>query len=656
MIHYISKQTSNTFIKEYTSANIATTSILKVIEYCKKQSILSIDTETEGLFNHKNKIIMFQIGDDKHQFVIDTRGISLEPFKIILENPNIIKVLQNASFDYKFLRKEGIMLNNIWDTQIAEMILTTGLNKRNVSLQALCLKYLNTELDKTVRNQFVNLNGLPFTEKQITYGAKDVKYLLQIRKQQLIELENYDLLNCMKLENKFVDVLADIEYNGFYVDTNMWLKLGEQNNSKLIAAKKDLDNYIIDNNYTSFIDYQLDMFSENKKCLISWDSPMQVVKFLKVLGVETAIKDRKTGKIKDTCEEKNIGKYKKKFPFLKLYFKYKAIAKEVSTYGVNFLSNVNKTTGRIHSNYWQIISTGRISSHNPNLQNIPAKVEKDGTQPFRECFRGYKDNILLVADYSQQEPRVTADKCKDPALIDFYLTGDGDTHSMVSSKMFSVIEGKEVIIKKGDPRRQIGKVLNLKLDYGGSAYTVKDDLNTTEEEAQVFINALIKAFPEKRKYFDNTFKKSLQQGYILIDEVTKRKSFSEDFETLKNYTDALDKLNNNKADKAGFNWSEFYKLKGKIQRNSQNYPIQGTSGSMTKLAAIYLKRELLKKELYGKVWIVNLVHDEIVVETSNDYSEEVSKLITLCMEEAGKVFCKTIPMIAETVKSKYWTH
>jgi len=656
MVHYISKQTSNTFIKEYTSANIETTSILKVIEYCKKQSILSIDTETEGLFNHKNKIIMFQIGDDKHQFVIDTRGISLKSFKIILENPNIIKVLQNASFDYKFLRKEGIMLNNIWDTQIAEMILTTGLNKRNVSLQALCLKYLNIELDKTVRNQFINLNGLPFTEKQITYGAKDVKYLLQIRKQQLIELENYDLLNCMKLENKFVDVLADIEYNGFYVDTNMWLKLGEQNNSKLIAAKKELDNYIIDNDYNSFIDYQLDMFSEDKKCLISWDSPMQVVKFLKVLGVETSIKDKKTGKIKDTCEEKNISKYKKKFPFLKLYFKYKAIAKEVSTYGVNFLSNVNKTTGRIHSNYWQIISTGRISSHNPNLQNIPAKVEKDGTQPFRECFRGYKDNILLVADYSQQEPRVTADKCKDPALIDFYLTGDGDTHSMVSSKMFSVIEGKEVIIKKGDPRRQIGKVLNLKLDYGGSAYTVKDDLNTTEEEAQVFINALIKAFPEKRKYFDNAFKKSLQQGYILIDEVTKRKSFSEDFETLKNYTDALDKLNKNKADKAGFNWSEFYKLKGKIQRNSQNYPIQGTSGSMTKLAAIYLKQELLKKEIYDKVWIVNLVHDEIVVETSNDYSEEVSKLITLCMEKAGKVFCKTIPMIAETVKSKYWTH
>ncbi len=375
----------------------------------------------------------------------------------------------------------------------------------------------------------------------------------------------------------------------------------------------------------------------------------------KKVGI-TQAQDKKTGKIKHTCEEKNIGKYKKKFSFLKLYFKYKAVAKEVSTYGINFLSNVNKTTGRIHSNYWQIVSTGRISSNNPNLQNIPAKIESDGSQPFRECFRGYKNNILLVADYSQQEPRVTADKCKDPALIEFYLTGDGDTHSMVSSKMFSVIEGKEVIIKKGDPRRQIGKVLNLKLDYGGSAYTVKDDLNTTETEAQVFINALIKAFPEKKKYFDNTFKKSLQQGYILIDDITKRKSFSEDFETLKKYTDVLERMNKNKEDKSGFNWSEFYKIKGKIQRNSQNYPIQGTSGSMTKLAAIYLKRELIKKQLYEKVWIVNLVHDEIVVETSEKYSKEVSALITLCMEKAGKVFCKTIPMIAETVKSKYWTH
>ena len=264
MLYFISKQLSNI-------SNINTIEISEVIDYCKKQSILSIDTETEGLFNHKNKIIMFQIGDSKNQFVIDTRGISLKPFKSILEDNNIIKVLQNASFDYKFLRKEGIMMNNIWDTLIAEMILTTGLNKREVSLDALCLKYLNVQLDKTVRNQFINLKGKPFTEKQIIYGAKDVEYLLKIRKNQLIELEKYDLLNCMKLENYFIDVLADIEYNGFYLDTSMWLKLGNQNNEKLIETKKELDNYIIDNNYNSFIDYQLDMFSEEKKCLISYN-------------------------------------------------------------------------------------------------------------------------------------------------------------------------------------------------------------------------------------------------------------------------------------------------------------------------------------------------------------------------------------------------
>lgn len=629
----------------------------EVLKYCKNKKILGLDTETSGLFNHNNKMIMLQIGDKDTQFVIDVRTVDISPLKEVLENPNIIKVLQNASFDYKFFRMYSIMLVNIWDTQLAEMVLTAGPDNNEVNLGFITNKYLNIELDKSVRNQFVGMKSKPFTYKQIIYGAKDVEYLLDIREKQLKEIEKYDLEPCLRLENKFVSVLADIEYNGFYLDKTMWSKLEITNKDNLSKARKSLDDYILNNNITEFIDLQYNLFSEGFKCSINWDSPKQVIPFLKHLGINTITRDKRTGKDKDTCEEKAIGKYKKKFPFLTLYFNYKATAKEVSTYGIDFLDHINKYTGRVHSSFWQIVSTGRISSNHPNLQNIPAREDETGSQPFRECFRGAGDNTLIVADYSQQEPRVTADVCKDPALVEFYLNGDGDTHSMVSSRLFSVIEGKTVKITKGDPRRQIGKVLNLKLDYGGSAFTVKDDLKvTTEKEAQVFIDALEEAFPGKAEYFDRKLKETMKNGYILIDSITKRKLFTKDFDDFKILQKRLDNSKKNPSLKSNFPWSDYFKLKGKISRLSRNAPIQGTSGSMTKLAAIMLKKELQEKNLYKKVWIVNLVHDEIVIETSEKYIEVASKLLTKCMEDAGKVFCKTIPMVAEAVVSDYWAH
>lgn len=636
---------------------IAYSQIEDVVNYCKNKKILGLDTETSGLFNHSNVMIMLQIGDEDTQFVIDVRTIDISPLKEVLENPNIIKVLQNAAFDYKFFRMYKIMLVNVWDTQLAEMILTAGPDNNEVNLGFITNKYLNIFLDKSVRNQFIGMKGQPFTCKQVVYGAKDVEYLLGIRKEQLKDIEKYDLEPCLRLENKFMSVLADIEYNGFYLDREMWSKLEISNKDNLVNSRKALDNYILSNNIHLFIDSQYDLFAEGFKCSINWDSPKQVIPFLKYLGVNTTIRDRRTGKDKDTCEEKAIGKYKNKFPFLKLYFNYKAVAKEVSTYGIEFLEHINPVTGRVHSSFWQIVSTGRISSNHPNLQNIPAREDETGSQPFRECFRGSGNNTLIVADYSQQEPRVTADVCKDPALIEFYLNGDGDTHSMVSSRLFSVIEGKDIKITKGDPRRQIGKVLNLKLDYGGSAFTVKDDLKVkSEKEAQVFIDALEKAFPGKKDYFDRKLKETMKNGYILIDSITKRKLFTKDFDEFKVLQKRLDKSNNIPSLKANFPWSDYFKLKGKISRLSRNAPIQGTSGSMTKLAAIMLKKELQEKSLYNKVWVVNLVHDEIVIETSNEYIEIASKLLTKCMEDAGKVFCKTIPMVAEAVVSEYWAH
>jgi DNA polymerase-1 len=451
---------------------IQNTTIEHVYNYCKDKPLLGVDTETEGFFDFENKIVMLQIGDEKNQFVIDVRTTNIDILKPIFKSNTIKKLFWNAKFDYKFLKLHSIDTRNIIDCMLNEIVLTNGLNV-SYSLETACLKYCSKQLDKSVRNQFVNLKGNPFTYKQITYGAEDVENLITIYNKQLIELKEKDSEVVSNLENRFVRTLSNIELNGFYLNADKWKELTRKNVNVLDTKKQTLNNYVFSNNHFKFISNQLDLFSTEQVCIINWDSPKQVIEYLDFLGVDTNVMNKRTNQISKSCEEKHLSKFKKKFDFIPLYLEYKQYAKSVSTYGFEFLSNINPITNRIHSDYWQIVSTGRMSSSNPNLQNIPNEVE------YRSCFEGEGNNTLIVADYSQQEPRVLADLCQDENLVNLFLNGDGDTHTLVAEKMFSVIEGKPVKIDKKDPRRQIGKILNLKLNYGGSAYTVKDDLGVT---------------------------------------------------------------------------------------------------------------------------------------------------------------------------------
>lgn len=543
----------------------------KLLSWIQDKKVIAVDTETQGFFDHKNKVIMLQLGTLEDQWVIDTRYTNIEPLRQVLESRDVTKIFWNAAFDYKHIKYSfGISVEGIHDNFLVECILTTGKDDPGLSLNHACDKYLGIKMDKTQRTSFLSQEGKPFTDNQIVYGAIDVEYLINIREAQLVAVNEFDLSTCVRLENRFVSVLSDIEYKGFYLDREDWLALSKENTILKEEARKILDEYVVSNGHTRFIDTQMDMFNTEVRCSINWASSRQVIPYLQFLGVDTKTVDRKTGKVKDTCEEIHIKKFRKKFPFIDLYLKYKGIEKEVSTYGEDFLEHINPSTGRVHSSFWQIISTGRISSSSPNLQNIPSADENGDTHPMRKAFKAKEGNVLIISDYSQQEPRVTADKSQDPSLIDLFVNGDGDTHSLVASKMFSVIEGKPVVITKKDPRRQIGKVLNLKLDYGGSAYTVKDDLGTTEQEAQVFIDALKKAFPKKEEYFKRVIEDTMSNGYILIDDITKRKCFIPEIDIYREKTKELSSLAF--ANRKSFDWSSYYKIKGSIERNSKNYP------------------------------------------------------------------------------------
>ena len=235
-------------------SDFAECTIEYVSDYCSSKTVLGVDTETEGLDFTCKKMIMFQIGDADTQFVINTRFVSIEPLRHILENKDIIKVFHNAKFDYKFIKKWGhITCEGIYDTFLSELVLNCG-KKIGFGLKDLAKRYLNIDINKEVRNQFIGLTGQPFTPSQIIYGAKDVEYLCKLRAIQLPKTEANDLNMVADLENSAVLAFADIEYNGLDLDIESWKKIEKINQSEAELLYKSLDEMLIqDNRLNKFV-------------------------------------------------------------------------------------------------------------------------------------------------------------------------------------------------------------------------------------------------------------------------------------------------------------------------------------------------------------------------------------------------------------------
>ena len=213
-----------------------------VVKYCETKQVLGVDTETEGFDFTCKKMIMFQIGDEENQYIIDTRFVSIEPLRNILESKSIIKIFHNAKFDYKFIKAtSNIETECVYDTFLAERVINCGKTGMKYGLKDVCKTYLNVELNKEVRNQFIGLTGQPFRSAQIIYGAKDVEYLIGVRNHQLPLIDTNKLNNVVNLENEAVLAFADIEYNGLDLDTEQWKTLEDINTNKATTLHLNLD-------------------------------------------------------------------------------------------------------------------------------------------------------------------------------------------------------------------------------------------------------------------------------------------------------------------------------------------------------------------------------------------------------------------------------
>ena len=330
------------------------TDLEPVLKYCKDKKVLAIDTETTGLNHIDDKMIMLQIGDENTQFVIDTRYVDISPLKDILESSNIIKILHNVKFDYKFLLQSNIRLNNVWDTMLTSQVIHCGKDISH-SLSNVLSRELNIEMDKSVRSNFISKDSGEFTESEIIYGAKDVKYLIQLYHNQSVTVIQHNLIQTAELENKVALAYADIEYNGIGLDINQWMKLAKRAKYKVNSMELQLDDFIesnvlLNNFVNSYIQGDLFIATEQiRKVNVKWSSPKQVLNVFKTYGLDI-----------EDVNAKNLHIHSKD-TFVQTYIKYKEQAKLATSYGEKFLENVDSDF-RIRTNFKQILNTGRVAS------------------------------------------------------------------------------------------------------------------------------------------------------------------------------------------------------------------------------------------------------------------------------------------------------
>ena len=605
----------------------------EVVSYCKGKELLSVDTETTGLDYTIDKVILFQIGDEDRQFLIETRGHDIQELKEILESKNIIKIFHNAKFDLNFIKSSfNIHCENVYDTMLVEKILTCGTGK-SVSLLNTLDRNLEIQMDKTQQSSFVGHKG-DFSEPQLIYAAKDVEYLIALKDKQAGFIDMYKLQNTVDLENGAVLAFADIEYNGIDLDVHTWLELANNALGEAEAYEVELDEHIMnDDKLSKFVPKHIqgDLFAEQstlRKVNVKWTSPKQVLEVFRGLIPKL-----------DNVNGKDMLRYAFKFDMINTYISYKEQMKIYTSYGEKFMSNL-KNDGKVHTSFNQILDTGRVSSSRPNMQQIPADNK------FRNCFVAPEGWKFVSADYSSQELNVIAFGSNDPVWISALERGE-DLHSTCAELVYGekwndqaepdceYIKSKSKCRCKGHKKlRTHIKTVNFGLAYGMGANKLADTVGIDKKDAEQLIKDYFEAFPNIGAFLDKLGNFGTTFGYIkTFPPYNRRRWFSNWFPKMYNSRE---------------NSQEF----SSIERASKNTPIQGASADMTKKALILMRNYI--KEFNMPVKLVMTVHDQIDTICKDEYVGAWIIKMKELMEEAANEIVTNKLLKAEVTVSDCW--
>ena len=550
------------------------------INKVKENKELIIKTVTrEGNILDKKIMYIFLSLDGKKIYYIEENNI--HKLESILASNEIKKLGYNLKDDYIALRPYGIKLENVYfDITIAEYLIDS-MSSTSYECSAIAMKYLTKKvktkeelLGKGVKAK--KYQDLDFEElsSHISKIIDTVKNVIPIMEENLKESNMDGLL--YHIEMPLVEVLADMEYEGIKVDKEKLNELGLQ--FKEIIKKLESELYEI----------------SGEKFNINSPKQLGVILFEK-LGLPI-IKKTKTGY---STNAEVLDKLKDQSPIINKIIEYRQIVKLNSTYVEGLLSIINPIDGRIHSSFNQTITTtGRISSTEPNLQNIPVKLEMG--RNIRKVFISDRGCKLIDADYSQVELRVLAHMSQDETMIDAFKHNE-DIHTKTASQVFNV-SMNEVTSKQ----RSDAKAVNFGIVYGKSDFGLSEDLNIPVKQAKEYIENYFNKYNKIKEFMDNIIENASNNGYVTT--ILNRRRYIPEIK------------------------SSNFMLRNAGKRAAMNAPIQGSAADIIKIAMINVYKKLEENNLKSK--LILQVHDELIVETIDSEIDIVKKIVKDEMENA----------------------
>jgi len=615
MIYFIGS-TTPLFNDRYTKSTFE-----DCLSYFQDKEFIEVDTETTGLDPHTCSILCMQLGTPEHQYVIEWSYADIDTLKELFYREDKTFIFQNAKFDLKFLRKEGILVKKVYDTMLAERYIYGGRHDVEIGLYSLVKKYCDYELDKSIRG---DINKFGLSDEVIIYAAEDVMFLTRIMEFQKLEIEKNQLLELSDLENNVVKVFSKMEYDGIKLDTEKWLGISKITENARDEIAQDMDTIVREEPELQFLikkNLQIDIFGEAESDLsVNWSSPKQKVEILNKLGL-------KINSTADAILVKNRHRHR----IIPKLLDYAKMNKLASSFGKDYLKHVNKVTNRVHPDYWQILDTGRISVKDPNLNQIPSKG--DLAKEVRSCFIPEEGSVIVGGDYSGMELRIIAELSQDPLWVKAFKEG-GDLHSILCAETFDI--SIEDVRNPFPPKptmtyRDVQKTVNFGLAYGMSKFKLSSSIDVPLEEADAVIKKFFKKVPGVAKFLTNLGNLAKKRGFIRSYKPYRRIRYFDNWDG--EHTDD--------------------NVLGDIERAGKNTPIQGTNADIIKAALIDCYNIIEEENLPIK--IILAVYDEIQCEVPEHLAEEWKGRLERIMIEAAEKSIKSIPVVADCGISNYWT-
>lgn len=656
------------------------------LEIMRDWKVVQYDSETDGVDCHINNLLSMQFGNEaaNTQIVVDAQTVDVRQYKEILETKVVIGF--NLKFDLEFLYNYEIIPRLVYDAMIVEQLLYLGWgHNMTYNLKDVAKRRLGIDIDKSIRG---NIIWMGLCTETILYGAGDVTHLEAIKRSQIEDLRKQGMMIGAKLECDAVPAMAYLEWCGIKLDEKKWLAKMEQDKINLNDALTALNDYVMQKESCKKwvkVNTQGDLFlgfDTTPHWTVDWQKK-EAIKVIQALGFDTKAISKTTGEETDSVLEKNL-KVQKGIDdeFLDLYFKYQEYYKVTTSFGQGHLNAINPITGRLHTTFKQIgASSGRMSCGSqkenvdlakykkipssqctyPNIQQLPANDET------RSCFVAEEGNSFCSCDFSALESRLGADIYNEKSMIDEFLYGSGDMHSLCAYMIYKDEIPRDTNIKdikKLFPKlRKDVKSIEFSQQFGGSEFSIMGSMGCSIEEARAFKEAYDKGFPGITAFKQKGSKFVRQNGYVLICQATGHKMYWWDWEKWKEEQESFTEqfweeyrqFHKGTNDEIAQMVSRHFKIGSKWDRMALNSPTQGTGSIILKDAVTQLFNWVIDNNLFGKIKFCAFVHDEICVEFPKEM-DFFPKMLEQLMQDSAAKYCKALPIPAEASVGDYWIH